>query len=97
MSPDDLIQVEVCYALPAEQVIFTLGVAAGSTLRDAIGQSGILQRFPEIDLARDRVGRWSQLASLDDPVRAGDRIEIYRPLLADPKEMRRKRATAARK
>lgn len=97
MSRGDLILVEICYALPSEQVILTLEVATGSTLRDAIGQSGILQRFPEIDLDRDRIGRWGQLASLDDPVRAGDRVEIYRPLTADPKEMRRKRAAAKRK
>lgn len=97
MSQGDLIRVEVCYAVPSEQVILALDVAAGSTLRDAIGKSGILQRFPEIDLARDRVGRWSQLASMEDPARDGDRIEIYRPLIADPKEARRKRAATRRK
>lgn len=94
MSQGDLIQIEVCYALPAEQAILKLDVHAGATVRQAIEKSGILQRFPEIDLAAHRVGRWSHLAALDDRVQAGDRIEIYRPLIADPKEMRRQRAAA---
>ncbi|MFA5937899.1 MAG: RnfH family protein [Sinimarinibacterium sp.] len=95
MSQGDLIQVEVSYARPSEQVILKLDVNAGATLRQVIEKSGILQRFPEIDLAANRVGRWSHVAALDDLVQAGDRIEIYRPLLADPKEMRRQRAAAA--
>ncbi|MEQ1440538.1 RnfH family protein [Fontimonas sp. SYSU GA230001] len=97
MSRGDLIQVEVCYARPDEQVILKLDVNEGATLREAIERSGILQRFPEIDLTRNRIGRWSHLAAFDDVVRPGDRIEIYRPLIADPKEMRRQRAAAARK
>ena len=97
MSQGDLIQVEVCYARPSEQVILKLDVGAGATLRQVIEKSGILQRFPEIDLGVNRVGRWSHVAALDDRVEAGDRIEIYRPLIADPKETRRQRAAAARK
>ncbi|MFP5307695.1 MAG: RnfH family protein [Gammaproteobacteria bacterium] len=97
MSEGDLIPIEVAYAAPAEQVILKLDVAAGTTVRDAIERSGILQRFPEIDLAQNKVGRWSHVAALDEIVRAGDRVEIYRPLIADPKEMRRQRAAAAKK
>ncbi|MEW6169400.1 MAG: RnfH family protein [Pseudomonadota bacterium] len=97
MTEGDLIPIEVAYAAPAEQVILKLDVAAGTTLRDAIERSGILQRFPEIDLAHNKVGRWSHVAALDEIVRAGDRVEIYRPLIADPKEMRRQRAAAAKK
>lgn len=97
MSEGDLIPIEVAYAAPAEQVILKLDVAAGTTVRDAIERSGILQRFPEIDLVQNKVGRWSHVAALDEIVRAGDRVEIYRPLIADPKEMRRQRAAAAKK
>ena len=95
--PAGHILVEVAYALPAEQVIVKVDVVAGITLREAIEKSGILKRFPEIDLETARVGRWSHVAALDDGVRSGDRIEIYRPLIADPKEMRRQRAATAKK
>ncbi|SFF61727.1 hypothetical protein SAMN04488120_1136 [Fontimonas thermophila] len=93
MVEGDLIQVEVAYALPAEQWILKVDVAPGTTIRAAIERSGILARFPEIDLSRNKVGCWGHLAALDDVVRSGDRIEIYRPLIADPKEVRRRRAS----
>lgn len=86
------ILVEVAYALPQEQVILPLQVEQGSTLSQAIEQSGIRQKFPEIDLARSKVGIFGKLAKPDTVLRDKDRVEIYRPLIADPKEVRRKRA-----
>lgn len=88
----DLIGVEVAYALPAEQVVLALNVEAGTTLRQAVERSGILARFPEIDLARNKVGVYGHLRGLDEPLADGERVEIYRELIADPKEMRRLRA-----
>ncbi len=85
-------RIEVAYAKPSEQVILTLDIADGSTIEAAIIESGILQRFPEIDLANNRVGIFGRLCKLDQTIKAGDRVEIYRPLIVDPKEMRRTRA-----
>lgn len=84
--------VEVAYAKPDTQVILSLDVAEGASVEAAIRQSGILERFPEIDLDHNKVGIFSKQCKLDQPLRAGDRIEIYRPLIADPKESRRHRA-----
>ena len=92
MENADPIAVEVCYARPDEQVIVALQVPRGTTLREAIEQSGILERFPEIDLARNKVGVFGKLNKPAYVLRAGDRVEIYRPLLADPKEIRKQRA-----
>lgn len=86
------IVVEVIYALPAEQVLVTRTLPAGATLRDAVVASGLLEKYPEIDLARNKVGIWSKLAKPDTPLRDRDRVEIYRPLIADPKEVRKQRA-----
>lgn len=86
------IQVEVAYALPEQQLILPLTVAAGTKVEDAIRLSGILERFPEIDLSQTKVGVFSKLTSLDAVLRDKDRVEIYRPLIADPKEVRRRRA-----
>ncbi len=96
MSEGDLIAVEVAYALPQVQRLISVDVPPGSTIGEAIRASGILQAFPEIDLDRQRVGVFGKLVAIDTPVRAGDRIEIYRPLKADPKEVRRQRAAKAR-
>ena len=85
-------EVEVVYALPDEQVLLKVQVKRGATLRDAIEASGVLSRFPQIDLARDAVGVFGKIAKLDDRLNAGDRVEIYRPLVMDPKEARRQRA-----
>lgn len=86
------IRVEVVYALPHEQALLTVQVADGATVEDAIRASGVLERFPDIDLGRNKVGIFSKLVKLGETVREKDRIEIYRPLIADPKEVRRKRA-----
>lgn len=88
----DEIHVEVAYALPHQQVILPLRLAPGSTVAPAIEASGILAKFPEIDLAQNKVGIFGKLTKLDSALRNHDRIEIYRPLIADPKEVRRKRA-----
>jgi putative ubiquitin-RnfH superfamily antitoxin RatB of RatAB toxin-antitoxin module len=86
------VRVQVCFARPQLQVLRDLVVPVDASLEDAIRQSGLLSEVPEIDLANCRVGVYGKLKSLDAPVREHDRIEIYRPLLADPKESRRKRA-----
>jgi hypothetical protein len=86
------ISVEVIYALPAEQPLMQVQVPEGATVEDAIRASGVLDAFPEIDLDRNKVGIFSKLVKLDEKVRDRDRVEIYRPLIADPKEVRRKRA-----
>ncbi len=84
---------EVVYALPAKQVVLPLQVAPDTTVSQAIEMSGILQQFPEIDLAgANKVGIFGKQVKLDAVVHDQDRIEIYRPLIADPKEIRRKRA-----
>lgn len=86
------IEVEVAYARPDKQIIIAVKTRAGTTVEEVILQSAILRQFPEIDLARNKVGVFGRLAALDTPVRAGDRVEIYRALIADPKEVRRQRA-----
>lgn len=88
------IAVQVVYATPAEQVSLPLQVRPGTSVREAIEISGLLDRFPGVDLAVNRVGIHGRLCALEDAVREGDRIEVYRPLRVDPKEARRLRATA---
>jgi len=88
----DKMRVEVAFALPEEQTIIPLEVRRGATLEEAIRQSGILQRFPMIDLSKNKVGIFGKLSKLNAELKPGDRVEIYRPLIADPKEARRKRA-----
>ncbi|MFM8330209.1 MAG: RnfH family protein [Candidatus Methylumidiphilus sp.] len=86
-------QIEVAYAKPEEQLIVALEVNPDCTVADAIQQSGLLPRFPEIDLAGgNKTGIFGKLCKLDQVLQEGDRVEIYRPLLADPKENRRLRA-----
>lgn len=87
-----MIPVEVAYALPDRQVILTVQVPIDATVEQAVERSGILAQFPEVDLAKNKVGIFSRLVPLTQSVRAQDRIEIYRPLIADPKAARRERA-----
>ncbi len=87
-----MINVEVVYALPHEQVLLRLKLPQGATVADALQASGIAQKHPEIDLARNKLGIFGKLTKSDAPLRDRDRVEIYRPLIADPKEIRRKRA-----
>ena len=92
MVGSNQIPVEVAYALPTEQVILQLEVEAGATIEQAIKQSGILEKYPQIDLEKDKVGIFGKLQTLDTVLRARDRVEIYRPIICDPKEVRRQRA-----
>lgn len=89
---DDRIRVEVAYARPDRQVILDVEAEAGITLDEAVRRSGILEEFPEIDPSDAKVGVFGKLAKSDTVLNDGDRVEIYRPLIADPKEARRKRA-----
>ena len=85
--------VEVAYASPTEQVIMTVDDAEpGISIEQAIEASGVLARFPEIDLAVNKVGIFGKAGKLDQKMDAGDRVEIYRPLIADPKAARKKKA-----
>ena len=86
------IRVEVAYARPGAAIIRRLQLEAGCTLLEAVSVSGLLRDCPEIDLSRDRVGIFGRLARPDTVLRDGDRVEVYRPLTADPKEARRRRA-----
>lgn len=88
--------VEVAYALPKQQSLLTLSVLPGSTVLQVIEQSGILQQYPDIDLNQQKIGVWSRPVKQDEMVKDGDRIEIYRPLIADPKDLRRRRAEKAK-
>ncbi len=92
MEGDKQIQIEVAYALPDRQEIIALHIDAGSTAAQAINQSNILVHFPEINLANAKIGIFSKLCKLDQELRDKDRVEIYRPLIADPKEVRKQRA-----
>ncbi len=84
--------VEVAYALTDKQSLISLEVEEGSTLKEAIEASGILEQYKQIDLSKDRVGIFSKFATLDTVLREKDRVEIYRPLVADPKKVRKERA-----
>lgn len=87
-----VIVVEVVYALPNEQVLLAIEVAPNTTAREAVERSGIRRRFPAIDPERDRIGIFGRPVQWDTVLKEGDRVEIYRPLIADPKEARRRRA-----
>lgn len=88
----ELLHVHVCYATPERVFLRALDVAPGTTIEQAIVQSGLLAEVPGIDLAIQPVGLYGKKRPLDTVLRARDRIEIYRPLVADPKDSRRKRA-----
>ena len=89
--PDEML-VEIAYALPEEQVIISIKVPTIFNVQQAIEKSGIQKKFPGIDLSKNKVGIFGKKTTLDQPLNDRDRIEIYRPLILDPKEMRRKRA-----
>ncbi len=97
MADANLINIEIAYALPDEQLILILEVAEGTTIDQAIRDSGILEKFPAIDLANLKTGIFGKLKKKDQALRAGDRIEIYRPLIADPKEVRKQRAAEGKR
>lgn len=89
------ITIEIVYGTPNKQKLSTLTVSAESTIEAAIELSGYLNEFPEIDLSQNNVGIWNRSKKLKDTLQDGDRIEIYRPLIADPKEIRKRRAAKA--
>ncbi|TDP39082.1 hypothetical protein DEU29_104194 [Idiomarina aquatica] len=91
-----MLTVEVAYATPDKQLILTVQVAAGTTVEQCIEQSGIKSHFADIDLTQQKVGIWNKPSKLDATPRDGDRIEIYRPLIADPKAVRKRRAERAK-
>lgn len=84
--------VEVIYALPHKQEIYTLTIMPGTTVSQAVERSGVLEKYPEIDLSRNKLGVFAKLVKPDTVLRHRDRIEIYRPLIADPKAVRKQRA-----
>ena len=86
------LQIQLCYALPGAPILLELTLPDGSTVKQAIDSSGLLARFPEIDLSVQKVGVFGKLKPLDTVLHDGDRIEIYRALQADPMESRRRRA-----
>ena len=90
------ISIEVAYATPTKQALLEVVIEHGTTVEQAIQASGIMKRFPEIDLEVQKVGIWNRTCKLSDLPKKGDRIEIYRPLIADPKEVRRIRAEKAK-
>lgn len=87
--------VEVVYAQAAAQVVLALEVEPGTTLRQAVERSGLLEQCPEIDLGVNGIGVFGRRRGPDEAVAAGDRIEIYRPLPEDPKDIRRRRAKSS--
>ena len=96
MSKDDTIRVEVVYALPHKQTIIALEVQVGATAMEAAQRSGIASEFAEVDLDNATFGIFGQLVAPRQLLRNGDRVEIYRPLIADPKEVRKARAQRVR-
>lgn len=94
---EESINIEIIYATKNEQKLFYLTVNKNITVEAAIKQCGILDRYPEIDLTINKVGIFSQVCQLDDKLNDNDRIEIYRPLLIDPKEARKQRALKNKK
>lgn len=91
MSDAETIKVEVCYALRERQELVTVKLAPGSTVGQAIEASGLLSKYPEIDLGKNKVGVFGKLSKVETPLRDLDRVEIYRPLIADPKLVRKQR------
>jgi putative ubiquitin-RnfH superfamily antitoxin RatB of RatAB toxin-antitoxin module len=88
----EMLRVEVCYALPDKQVLVPVTLPEGATLQQALEASGLLDKHPEIDLKKNKFGVYAKLSKLDAVLRNRDRVEIYRPLIADPKEVRKQRA-----
>lgn len=92
----DYLHLSVAYVGAHEQILRNLEARRGTCLQEAIEQSGILSQCPEIDLAVNKVGIFGKMAKLDQALEDGDRVEIYRPLIADPKTARKRRAADSR-
>lgn len=96
MDEQNRLKIEVVYALRDEQVLTALEVEEGVSVREVIERSGILRQYPEIELVPGRVGIFGKGVDLDSRLRDGDRVEIYRLLVADPKDARRRRVKRSR-
>lgn len=92
-----LMDVEVAYALPDKQTLLRLKVPQGTTAQQAVERSGLLERYPDLDLAGSKLGIFAKVVPPQRELREGDRVEIYRPLIADPKAVRQKRAEEGKK
>jgi putative ubiquitin-RnfH superfamily antitoxin RatB of RatAB toxin-antitoxin module len=92
MAEAGSLSIEIIYAFPQRQELVRLTLPEGSTAQQAIEASGLLQKYGEIDLKKNKIGIFGKLSRLDAVLRDRDRVEIYRPLIADPKEVRKKRA-----
>ena len=88
----ETLSIEICYAVPGKQELLRLKLDEGSTLQQALDASGLLEKYPESDMKKKKFGIWNKLSKPDSVLRNLDRIEIYRPLIADPKEVRKQRA-----
>jgi putative ubiquitin-RnfH superfamily antitoxin RatB of RatAB toxin-antitoxin module len=91
------VNIEVAYALPDKQHVISLQVSQGTTIEQAVQLSGILDEFPDIDLTKNKLGIFGKLKKADVEVREGERVEIYRPLIADPKQVRKQRAAEGKR
>jgi len=91
------IEVQVCFATEKEYWLKTVSLPPHSTVAMAIKTSGVIERFPEIDVTLNKIGIFSELVTLDHEVFIGDRVEIYRPLQSDPKDLRKQRALHQKK
>ncbi|MFT6268975.1 MAG: putative ubiquitin-RnfH superfamily antitoxin RatB of RatAB toxin-antitoxin module [Alphaproteobacteria bacterium] len=94
--PNTQIAIEITYALPDKQTLLSLHVPPNTSVKEAIEQSGILQLHSDINLEENKVGIWYKTTKLSTVLKVGDRIEIYRPMTADPKEVRKLRALKAK-
>ena len=92
VSEVELIQVEVAYALPERQSLLRIKVPVGTTAAQAVERSGVLERYPDLDLAQSKLGIFAKVVPPSRELREGDRVEIYRALIADPKAVRQQRA-----
>lgn len=88
----DMLNIEICYAMSDKQELVRIRVPEGATLQQGLEASGLLVKHPEIDVKKNKFGIWNKLSKLDASLRDKDRVEIYRPLIADPKEVRKQRA-----
>ncbi len=88
----DQLMIEVVYALPHKQELVTLTLSPGATVRQAVEHSGLLEKYPDIDLSKNKLGVFAKLVKPDTSLQHRDRVEVYRPLIADPKAVRKQRA-----
>ena len=96
LSVSEILHIEVIYPLPHKQEIIQLQLSRDASVRQAIEASGLLDKYPEIDLTKNKLGVFAKLAKPDSVLRDHDRVEIYRPLIADPKEVRKQRAAGGK-